>query len=712
MNIRFLLCIINFFFYLSPLFGKNVVYELKINRCSVNLSGKQIVDFALCINGSIPAPVLEFTEEDTAEIKVINELDEETSIHWHGILLPNDQDGVSYVTTTPINGKSEKTFRFTLRQPGTYWYHSHTGLQEQKGIYGAFIIHPKKQAVKVDKEFVAVLSDWIDENPNQVLKNLKKDGDYYRFKKGRVPSIIDAWQQNSLADYFNSEWTRMGAMDLADIAYDRFLINGKPLDKIDLRPGEKLRLRVINSAASSYFYLQLGQRPFTIIAADGIDIKPVSTKEILIGMAETYDLLIVGEKDKSIEFRAMCQDISGFASLQIGSGELESPISKPLPSLYKMQHQGAGNHSLHEGMNHKASDTIGIDHSKMDHSKTKHEMTEHLPAVSQLDKISDMLSYDLLIPLEPQKYSSSQPLHEIKFKLKGDMERYTWELESEDLKERKSIYVKEGEIVRFELENETMMHHPMHLHGHFFKVLGANSSSDTTHAPLKHTVDVPPHSSQIIEFYANEPGHWLFHCHNLYHMKAGMDGIVRYETFTPAPDLQKIAHHDPHQHEHWYQFGRIDAFTDEAKLYLRTSNSKWQVDGESTYYFNKIISEDDEKLIHEGDLKIHRWFGPYTNLFAGAYHTNKKITPLTGFYYLLPLRIESQLSFDSIRKLNLKLSKELPISSSIETELSFEWNKEEGLQSEAMLMYRFNWNFMVGLKFASQHLSVGLTHLF
>lgn len=667
----------------------------------MNLSGKQVVDFALCVNGSIPAPTLEFTDGDTAEIKVVNELEDETSIHWHGILLPNDMDGVSYVTTMPIQGKSEKIFRFPLRQSGTYWYHSHTGLQEQKGVYGAFIIHPKEPTVKVDKEYVAVLSDWTDENPDQVLKNLKKDGDYYRFKKGRIPSIIDAWQQDSLSDYANSEWTRMGAMDLADVGYDKFLVNGKPLEKIDLKPGEKLRLRVINSAASSYFYLQLGQRPFTVLAADGIEVKQITTKEILIGMAETYDLLITGEEGRTLEFRATCQDISGYASLHIGSGNIESPASKPLPSLYKMQH---GGHGMHGNMNHGEAP---VDHSKMDHSKMNHSSSE-----TPSSKVHDLLTYDLLVPIEPQKYSSSQPAHEINFKLKGDMERYTWELESEDLKERKSIYVKEGEIVRFKLVNETMMHHPMHLHGHFFKVLGANPSGETTNAPLKHTVDVPPHSTQVIEFYANEPGHWLFHCHNLYHMKSGMDGVVRYETFTLAPDLQTIAHHDPHQHEHWYNFGRLDLFTDEAELFLRTSSTNWQIDVRGIHYFKSEKDRDDDKRKHEAHLKFHRWFGSYINLYTGAYQADRKTSPLGGFQYLLPLRIESDFSFDTIRKLHVRLEKDIPISSVIDSEFHLDWDKEEGLQSEAKLMYRFNWNLMIGMKFTKQGISAGLVSQF
>ncbi len=374
-------------------------YVLKIDTCKVNLSGKKVVDFALCVNGVIPAPVLEFTEGDIAEIKVINELNEETSVHWHGILLPNEMDGVSYVTTLPIKAKSEYLFKFPIRQSGTYWYHSHTGLQEQRGIYGALVLHPKiKPSVKVDKEYVAILSDWTDENPSQVLSHLKKDGDYYRFKKNRIPSWWDAWQKDSLSDLWRSEWTRMGAMDLSDVGYDRFLINGKSSDKIDLKPGAKLRLRLINAGASTYFYIQVGQRPFTVMASDGIDVKPVKVKEFLIGMGETYDLLVTGVPGKNLELRATAQDVSGYTSLHIGEGELESPAPKLLPNLYKMEHGHGASHAAHEasGSTDHVAQVTDLHHG--------HHHAPDKP-VSE-PEIHDVLSVDLLMPIHRPYYAS------------------------------------------------------------------------------------------------------------------------------------------------------------------------------------------------------------------------------------------------------------------------------------------------------------------
>jgi len=225
--------------FLSNAHAKTVRYELTIEQKSVNLSGKKTVDFPLTVNGGIPAPTLEFTEGDDAEIVVKNRIpNQEASVHWHGILLPSEMDGVPYVNTPPIESGGEFTYRFRIRQHGTYWYHSHTMTQEQEGVYGAFIIHPKKKAIAYDREVVVVISDWADESGESILNNLKKDGDYYLYKKGTMRSWLGAIQAGKLGDYLGNEWTRMGGMDLSDVGYDAFLINGKKdLQLASLRPG-------------------------------------------------------------------------------------------------------------------------------------------------------------------------------------------------------------------------------------------------------------------------------------------------------------------------------------------------------------------------------------------------------------------------------------------------------------------------------------------
>ena len=210
-------------------FAKTVRYELVIEQKPMNMSGKKTVDFSLTVNGGIPAPTLVFTEGDDAEITVTNKVPsgEDVSIHWHGLLLPPLEDGVPFVNTPPILKGQSRTFKFKIRQNGTYWYHSHTMLQEQKGVFGAIVIHPKKDTIKADHDVVAVLSDWSDENADRIIKNLKKDGDYYLYKKGTLRSYIDAVSKGKLVNQFKNEWTRMGGMDLSDVGYDAFLINGK-----------------------------------------------------------------------------------------------------------------------------------------------------------------------------------------------------------------------------------------------------------------------------------------------------------------------------------------------------------------------------------------------------------------------------------------------------------------------------------------------------
>lgn len=224
-----LICLMSF---CTLLHAKTVKYELTATMKKINVSGKEEVNFALLLNDQLPAPTLEFTEGDDAEITLINRIpNDELSVHWHGLLLDPFMDGVPYVNTPPIRPGEKFTFKFRLRQSGTYWYHSHTGVQEQKGLYGAFIIHPREKSIPADKDVVLVLSDWTDENPDQVLRNLRKDGDYYTFKKGTMRSWLGAIKAGSLKTFLGNEWTRMGGMDFSDVGYDAFLINGKNLRK-------------------------------------------------------------------------------------------------------------------------------------------------------------------------------------------------------------------------------------------------------------------------------------------------------------------------------------------------------------------------------------------------------------------------------------------------------------------------------------------------
>ena len=296
--------------------AKLVEYEFDINYQTVNFSGEDVQ--AMSVGGSIPAPTIEATVGDTLRVTFHNKMDVESSIHWHGVLLPNDQDGVPYLTTSPIRAGKSFTYEYPIIHHGTYWYHSHTQLQEQRGVYGSLVFHPKDgEKYKADREYVAVLSDWTNENPMQVLRNLKKDGDYYSLKKDSVQSWLKVFQYGpeAIKNRLNSSWTRMGPMDLSDVGYDAFLLNGKKESAVDgLKGGETVRLRIVNASASSYQYVEFAGGPMTIVAADGVDTELKEVDRLKISVAETYDVLVqLPDDNMAYEFRASAEDGTGYS---------------------------------------------------------------------------------------------------------------------------------------------------------------------------------------------------------------------------------------------------------------------------------------------------------------------------------------------------------------------------------------------------------------
>ena len=246
----------------------------------------------MAINRAIPGPTLRFTEGDTARMRVHNRMPEATSIHWHGLLVPPGMDGVPYISFPPIQPGDTFTYEFPIRQSGTYWYHSHSGLQEQSGMYGSIVIQPREESRRVDGDHVIVLSDWTDEAPHTVNRTLKRGSEWYALLKGGAKSILGAARLGMLGSYFKRELQRMPPMDIADVVYDRFLANGKPESALSAKPGETVRLRIINGSATSYFHVEFAGGPMTIIAADGIDVQPVEKQRFLIAVAETYDALV------------------------------------------------------------------------------------------------------------------------------------------------------------------------------------------------------------------------------------------------------------------------------------------------------------------------------------------------------------------------------------------------------------------------------------
>ena len=435
--------------------GKRIEYNLYVKDTLVNYTGK--VRKAIALNGQIPAPTLFFTEGDTAIIHVHNQMKVEASIHWHGLLLPNEQDGVPNLTTAPIEAGSTHTFKFPLIQTGTYWYHSHTMLQEQSGIYGSIVIYPLGENKM--KEQVIMLSDWTNENPHEVLRSLKRGSDWYAIKKNSVQSWGEALAKGYLKDRAKTEWVRMPAMDISDVYYNRFFINGKSEGTWpEAKPGDTVRLRIINGGSSSYFWLLYAGGKMKVVAADGLDVQPVEVDKILIAVAETYDVEIEIPKDgMAYEFRATAQDISSHASLFLGEGMKMNAPDLPKVNYFEMMREMnnmgnmggmdmSGMESMDmdnmEGMDIKKmnmGDTAHTQHPKPDSSMMdmKMDSTMSMPMDSDMQNM-DMnnmnmgsrqevtLTYDMLRSPQPTVLDGMRTMREIKLTLTGNMIRYVW----------------------------------------------------------------------------------------------------------------------------------------------------------------------------------------------------------------------------------------------------------------------------------------------
>ena len=300
-------------------------YTLTIKEEMVDKAGKQVK--GMTVNGSIPGPILEFTEGEYAVIYVKNEMKVETSVHWHGILLPNFYDGVPYLTTPPIQPGTTFKYEFAIKQNGTYWYHSHTMLQEQSGVFGSIVIRPKEKKLDYDTDLVLMLSDWTNEKPVNVMRNLKRGNEWYQMKKGTSTPLNKVIARGAFGAQLDFWRQRMEGADIADVYYPAFLINGEAsVEYSDFKPGEKVRLRIINGSASSQFWITFGGETPLLVSADGNDIVPVAHNKTFIGVAETYDFMVTVPDKGKIEFRAMAQDGSGYTTAYIGKGPILSLI--------------------------------------------------------------------------------------------------------------------------------------------------------------------------------------------------------------------------------------------------------------------------------------------------------------------------------------------------------------------------------------------------
>jgi CopA family copper-resistance protein len=698
-------------------------YELIIDQQMVNKTGKSVM--GMTVNGGIPGPVLRFKEGEFARITVTNKMEVETSVHWHGILLPNFYDGVPYLTTPPIEPGETFVYEFTLKQSGTYWYHSHTMLQEQSGVFGSIVIEPKEPTLEYDKDLVLMLSDWTDEKPGSVLRNLKRRNEWYGIKKGTATPLNRVIARGGLGAQINFWRQRMEGADIADIYYPAFLINGESSsENPDYKPGERVRLRIINGAASSYFWLTFGGPTPLLVSADGLDVVPVEKNKTLISVAETYDFIVTIPENGKLQVKASAFDGSGQAVTTIGTGQLYPAMEIPRPDKigmmkmmakmdmrmgapalkanpkkderyeikkkYGMQMDMGGmdmsggkmdGMKMEEGKmddmkmpadsmkmdQQKMPEMEDMDHSNMspsDHAKMMGEMKmdekEH-PGMAGMDhgKMSGMnkgkdgmmppaemmgraFDYSYLRSLEKTTYAADAPVTEILLNLTGNMNRYIWSMNGVGLAETDKIKIKSDEVTRFTFNNLTMMHHPMHLHGHFFRVINENGE----HSPLKHTVNVPPMQEVTIEFYGDEYGDWFFHCHILYHMMGGMARIFSYDTprderLADAPLSHLIAETDQ-----FYTWGMADVASHMSGLSLTSSNIRNQFNLNVEYGYNKNF---------EAEISYERYLYDWVRVFGGVNVENSveesfddpSITAVAGVRWLSPYLFNIDMRVDN-----------------------------------------------------------------
>jgi CopA family copper-resistance protein len=520
--------------------------ELTVEATRISIDGQD--NAAIAIGGSVPAPVLRWKEGEDVVMRVTNRLPEPTSIHWHGLLLEGVMDGApGFNGYQAIPPGETYTYRFRLRQAGTYWYHSHSAMQEQAGMYGAIIIEPKeREPVRADRDYVVVLSDHTAEVPESVLRNLKASSEYYN--KGRR-TLVDFFRDvgrngwsATVSDRLDWGEMRMDPTDMADVTGCDFLVNGKgPADNWTglFEPGERVRLRIINASAMSFFDVAIPGLPMTVVAADGQHVIPVKVDEFRFGVGETYDVIVRPTEAKAYTLMAEPLDRSGYARATLApEAGMEGPIPPQRPratlamSDMPASHGGHAGHDMaaigEGGMDHSqmGHDMAGMDHAAMGHGEPADTTASPDAQLVGWDKAgtppgTKALAYADLKALKPNG-DLREPSQEIEVNLTGIMERYIWTLNGRKFGDEDVIRVKQGERVRLRFVNDTMMAHPMHLHGMFMELENGHGQ----HIPRKHTVSVKAGERMSLLITADAPGRWAFHCHLLYHMEMGMFRVV------------------------------------------------------------------------------------------------------------------------------------------------------------------------------------------
>lgn len=697
----------------TTVFAQKVVkYDLYVRDTIVNFTGKE--KRAISVNGQIPMPTLTFTEGDTAEIVVHNQLKENTSLHWHGIFLPNKEDGVPHLTQEPIKPNTTYTYRFPIIQHGTHWYHSHSGLQEQIGMYGSLILKKRSD----DKTFrkgiddlptiPIILSEWTDLNPDNIHRMLHNANDWAAIKKGATQSYAEAIKEGHFKTKVKNEWKRMMAMDVSDVYYDKVLMNGNEfsnLEKIDnkiLKAGDKVRLRISNGGASSYFWLRYAGGKITVVANDGNDVEPVEVDRLMIAVSETYDIVLtIPNEGTSYEFMATTEDRTKSTSYFVGNGKKQ--LISPLPRLkyfegMKMMNDMMKMNGDLDDMGMKMSlnqmdmnvvmypEISGDKTKKESGDKTKqedhsqhgsHKMTDDKDRYNA-NALADIVTLNYAMLKSPYNTTlpKEAPVRDLKFTLTGNMNRYVWSMDNKVLAESDKIPVKKGEVLRITLYNNSMMRHPIHLHGFDFRVINGQKEN----APLKNVIDVMPMEVDTIEFLANEEGDWFFHCHILYHMMAGMNRVFEVGDYKNPllPDKEKAYKALQKESNMAHFMVQNDFATNGNDGGAMIQNARWSLGTEWRLGYNDMHGYEVETHLGRYIGKM-QWFMPFVgfdwryrrmgedehekNIFGQVNKKDVRRAVSAGFMYTLPMLVnfQAEVYHDGIVRLQL-MREDIPIS--------------------------------------------------
>ena len=484
---------------------------------------------ATAINGSVPGPTLRWREGDQVAISVTNRLAVPTSIHWHGIRVPSAMDGIPGLSFDGIMPGETFTYRFPVKQSGTYWYHAHSAYQEQTGLFGALVIEPAGgPAQKSDRDHVVLLSDWTGEDPADILANLKFQSDYYNYGRRTLGTFFADARRDGLGSALSDrlEWGRMrmaptDILDVSGAAYT-YLVNGQAPDANWtglFAAGERVRLRLVNAASMTIFDLRIPDLAMKVVQADGNEVEPVMVDQLRIAPAETYDVIVEPRENRPYTIFAQAEDRSGFARATLSPRPgLSAPIPPMDPRpLRTMADMGMMDMPGMAPMHHDMSSQGGVEIDNV--------AMMPMPRLADADETAGgrrVLTYADLRAIRPGS-DPRPPSREVTLHLTGNMERFIWGFDGKKFTEAEPIELTRGERVRFTLINDTMMEHPLHLHGLWSEL----DNGQDEFRPYKHTITVKPGETLSFLVTADEPGRWAFHCHMLYHMAAGMFREVR-----------------------------------------------------------------------------------------------------------------------------------------------------------------------------------------